>query len=220
MLSGHGAGHSGGAISNMYAVMVARHKMFPEYKEKGLKALPQLVLYTSEHVSQLSAFSFTVKLTWNKRLNSVIQLGSFRKYTFHTFVNHTKLTQLIIKFVSCHPFIHSHFSDYFQPSHSQLSQLSSWQCRVQNVSKMFQKCSNSHVFNHFLLQSHYSTKGAGATTGLGTDNVVEVPCDDRYDCWNFKWYSSKNTFPEVEWFLQNWKDWSRSGLKWATDLTL
>jgi len=66
----------GGAISNMYAVIVARHKMFPTYKEKGLKELPQLVLYTSEH-------------------------------------------------------------------------------------------------------SHYSIKGAGATTGLGTDNVVEVPCDER-----------------------------------------
>lgn len=25
--------------------------MFPEYKEKGLKSLPQLVLFTSEHVS-------------------------------------------------------------------------------------------------------------------------------------------------------------------------
>ncbi|RWS09991.1 glutamate decarboxylase-like protein [Dinothrombium tinctorium] len=64
----------GGAISNLYAVIVARHAMFPEYKTKGLKALPQLVLFTSEH-------------------------------------------------------------------------------------------------------SHYSTKGAGATCGFGTDNVVEVPCD-------------------------------------------
>lgn len=26
--------------------------MFPEYKTKGLKALPQMVLFTSEHVSQ------------------------------------------------------------------------------------------------------------------------------------------------------------------------
>lgn len=41
----------GGAISNLYSVIVARHKMFPEYKTKGLKALPQLVIYTSEHVS-------------------------------------------------------------------------------------------------------------------------------------------------------------------------
>ncbi|RWS23639.1 glutamate decarboxylase-like protein [Leptotrombidium deliense] len=64
----------GGAISNMYAILVARHTMFPEYKCKGLKALPQMVLYTSEH-------------------------------------------------------------------------------------------------------SHYSVKGAGATCGFGTDNVIEVPCD-------------------------------------------
>ncbi|KAI1289556.1 Glutamate decarboxylase [Halotydeus destructor] len=66
----------GGAISNLYAVLVARHKMFPEYKTKGLRGLPQLVLFTSEH-------------------------------------------------------------------------------------------------------SHYSTKGGGVVSGLGTDNVVEVPCDER-----------------------------------------
>ena len=42
---------TGGAISNLYAVIVARHKMFPNYKTQGLKAFPQFVLYTSEHVS-------------------------------------------------------------------------------------------------------------------------------------------------------------------------
>ncbi|UXI17985.1 hypothetical protein NH340_JMT03928 [Sarcoptes scabiei] len=40
----------GGAISNLYAVIVARQKMFPEYKTNGLLALKQqLVLFTSEH---------------------------------------------------------------------------------------------------------------------------------------------------------------------------
>lgn len=40
----------GGAISNLYSIIVARHSKFPEYKEKGLKAMPkQLVLFTSEH---------------------------------------------------------------------------------------------------------------------------------------------------------------------------
>lgn len=67
----------GGAISNLYSIIVARHAKFPEYKTKGLKALPkQLVLFTSEH-------------------------------------------------------------------------------------------------------SHYSSKGAGATCGFGTDAVIEVPCDER-----------------------------------------
>ena len=32
-----------------------------------------------------------------------------------------------------------------------------------------------------LVQSHYSTKGAGAVCGFGTDNVKEVPCDERCD---------------------------------------
>ncbi|XP_054162481.1 glutamate decarboxylase-like [Oppia nitens] len=67
----------GGAISNLYAVIIARHKLFAEYKAKGLKALSQqLVLFTSEH-------------------------------------------------------------------------------------------------------SHYSTRSAGAVCGFGTDNVIDVPCDER-----------------------------------------
>lgn len=45
----------GGSISNMYAVMGARHKMFPNYKKLGLKALPQLVMYTSVDVSLRSS---------------------------------------------------------------------------------------------------------------------------------------------------------------------
>ncbi|XP_047469087.1 glutamate decarboxylase-like [Penaeus chinensis] len=40
----------GGSISNLYAALVARHKMFPEYKKKGLRALPgELCMFTSLH---------------------------------------------------------------------------------------------------------------------------------------------------------------------------
>ncbi|ETE66655.1 Glutamate decarboxylase 2, partial [Ophiophagus hannah] len=39
----------GGAISNMYAMLIARFKMFPEVKEKGMAAIPRLVAFTSEH---------------------------------------------------------------------------------------------------------------------------------------------------------------------------
>lgn len=42
---------AGGAISNMYSVMIARYKFFPEVKTKGMAAAPRLVLFTSEHVS-------------------------------------------------------------------------------------------------------------------------------------------------------------------------
>lgn len=39
----------GGSISNLYAFLAARHKMFPEYKEHGAKCLPgELVMFTSE----------------------------------------------------------------------------------------------------------------------------------------------------------------------------
>merc|ERR1711962_744354 len=40
----------GGSISNMYAVIIARHKQFPEHKQKGMRAIPaQLICYTSKH---------------------------------------------------------------------------------------------------------------------------------------------------------------------------
>uniref|UniRef100_A0AAQ5X9M7 Glutamate decarboxylase 1b n=1 Tax=Amphiprion ocellaris TaxID=80972 RepID=A0AAQ5X9M7_AMPOC len=47
---GDGLFSPGGAISNMYSVMIARYKYFPEVKTKGMSAAPRLVLFTSEHV--------------------------------------------------------------------------------------------------------------------------------------------------------------------------
>lgn len=52
----NGAGDSilapGGSISNLYAFLAARHKMFPQYKERGLAAVGgQLVMFTSDQVS-------------------------------------------------------------------------------------------------------------------------------------------------------------------------
>lgn len=41
----------GGSISNLYAFLAARHKMFPEYKQYGLSAVGgQLVMFTSDQV--------------------------------------------------------------------------------------------------------------------------------------------------------------------------
>ncbi|XP_029442995.1 glutamate decarboxylase 1-like [Rhinatrema bivittatum] len=39
----------GGTISNLYSVLVARYKYFPDVKTKGMMALPQIVLFVSEH---------------------------------------------------------------------------------------------------------------------------------------------------------------------------
>ncbi|KAM4870456.1 glutamate decarboxylase 1 isoform X2 [Urocitellus parryii] len=46
---GDGIFSPGGAISNMYGIMAARYKYFPEVKTKGMAAVPKLVLFTSEH---------------------------------------------------------------------------------------------------------------------------------------------------------------------------
>ena len=43
----------GGSVSNMYALMIARHKQFPEHKKHGMRAIKgQLIMYTSKHVSK------------------------------------------------------------------------------------------------------------------------------------------------------------------------
>lgn len=40
----------GGSISNMYALMIARHKLYPEHKKHGMRAIKgQLIMYTSRH---------------------------------------------------------------------------------------------------------------------------------------------------------------------------
>ena len=42
----------GGSISNMYALMIARHKLYPQHKKNGMRAIKgQLIMYTSRHVS-------------------------------------------------------------------------------------------------------------------------------------------------------------------------
>ncbi|KAK3551695.1 hypothetical protein QTP70_022558 [Hemibagrus guttatus] len=46
---GDGIFSPGGAISNMYAMLLARYKMFPEVKEKGMSSVPKLVAFTSEN---------------------------------------------------------------------------------------------------------------------------------------------------------------------------
>uniref|UniRef100_A0A8C5R987 Glutamate decarboxylase 1 n=1 Tax=Leptobrachium leishanense TaxID=445787 RepID=A0A8C5R987_9ANUR len=46
---GDGIFSPGGAISNMYSIMCARYKYFPEVKTKGMAAVPKLLIFTSEH---------------------------------------------------------------------------------------------------------------------------------------------------------------------------
>lgn len=41
----------GGSLNNMYAMVLARHKLKPDTKSKGLYCMGPLVAYTSEDVS-------------------------------------------------------------------------------------------------------------------------------------------------------------------------
>ncbi|KAK3574678.1 hypothetical protein QTP86_012451 [Hemibagrus guttatus] len=56
---GDGLFSPGGAISNMYSVMIARYKYFPEVKTKGMSAAPRLVLFTSEHCLSVFVYAST-----------------------------------------------------------------------------------------------------------------------------------------------------------------
>lgn len=43
---------TGGSISNMYAMNLARYQRYPDCKQRGLRGLPPLVLFTSKEVGR------------------------------------------------------------------------------------------------------------------------------------------------------------------------
>ncbi|KAH9632546.1 hypothetical protein HF086_012353 [Spodoptera exigua] len=52
----------GGSISNLYAFLAARHRKFPQYKEKGLSSIPgQLVMFTSDQAAWGGGLLFSKK---------------------------------------------------------------------------------------------------------------------------------------------------------------
>ncbi|TMW52631.1 hypothetical protein DOY81_002285 [Sarcophaga bullata] len=63
-LCGYGQGDGifspGGSISNMYAIVLARYKRFPQVKSSGMFAMPPLVIFTSEE----SHYSFKKAANW------------------------------------------------------------------------------------------------------------------------------------------------------------
>lgn len=59
----------GGSISNLYAFLAARHKMFPAYKERGLAAIGgQLVMFTSDQVRLILFITFSISSVINQTL--------------------------------------------------------------------------------------------------------------------------------------------------------
>lgn len=50
--SGDGIFCPGGSISNMYAVNLARYQRYPDCKQRGLRTLPPLALFTSKEVGK------------------------------------------------------------------------------------------------------------------------------------------------------------------------
>ena len=65
----------GGTISNMYGLLCARHKHFPEYKEKGAATFLEepLAVYTSAQV----CIFFTVSFIENYMVCSEYYLAKF-----------------------------------------------------------------------------------------------------------------------------------------------
>ena len=51
---GDGLFSPGGSISNLYGLLVARHRLFPAVKGEGVRALPQMVILASEQVGHPS----------------------------------------------------------------------------------------------------------------------------------------------------------------------
>ena len=78
----------GGSISNMYALIIARHRYYPNHKHHGMRAiLEHLIVYTSEEVSFISIkhseknYCYTiilfVKLTWSSSTGNTLLRCTF-----------------------------------------------------------------------------------------------------------------------------------------------
>lgn len=46
----------GGSMSNLCSILLARYHFYPEVKTGGMRALPQLAVFTSEHVRTIKHF--------------------------------------------------------------------------------------------------------------------------------------------------------------------
>lgn len=55
---GDGIFSPGGSISMFYAIVAARFSAFPQVKTKGMRNLPELVLFTSEDVRRITIYIY------------------------------------------------------------------------------------------------------------------------------------------------------------------
>ena len=75
----------GGSISNMYALIIARHRFFPQHKHQGMRAIKEhLVVYTSTEVTRFS-FPDIIYHKSNKLCSITIE-GSILRYLLHLIV--------------------------------------------------------------------------------------------------------------------------------------
>uniref|UniRef100_A0A8C7PRW3 Glutamate decarboxylase 1 n=1 Tax=Oncorhynchus mykiss TaxID=8022 RepID=A0A8C7PRW3_ONCMY len=86
---GDGIFSPGGAISNMYSVMIARYKFFPEVKTKGMTAAPRLVLFTSEHQNRSPKQNATISIHSNNTRLHIHSHGVCLQGCVPMFVNAT-----------------------------------------------------------------------------------------------------------------------------------
>ena len=56
---GDGIFSPGGSLSNFYGIVLARHMKFETSKTKGVKGLPQMVLFVSEQVRPINSVSLS-----------------------------------------------------------------------------------------------------------------------------------------------------------------
>ena len=60
----------------MYALMLARHKLYPQHKKHGMRAIKgQLIMYTSRHVSNITQRGLSVCLLSNFGILSALFLS-------------------------------------------------------------------------------------------------------------------------------------------------
>jgi len=89
----------GGAVANLYAVLVARHRAQPNVKHKGLTNLPPLVVFQSDRVCSVYSYVLVTLTLWEyktREYDVFIQLSS---PSYWTVANHTASYRFQIKVI-------------------------------------------------------------------------------------------------------------------------
>ena len=140
----------GGSVSNMYALMIARHKLYPQVN---------LIFWLFLRCGDDAAGGEGINATFDANFGELSFVFSSAQEVRDA--GHQRTTDHVHQ--SAREWHHHHHHRGHHHHHHQVVIIAIINKIVINV----------------ILQHHYSIKGGASAIGLGTDNCVQVMCDEK-----------------------------------------